>query len=93
MTFVNNSEDNVWVSLRFVPPDRIDELTPRFGTDFGFDAGKDLSPTIVVQPRPGEEGTANAFLSAGGTYVVDCTLLVGGQRSHIWWPAALEVTR
>jgi hypothetical protein len=93
VTFVNDSEDDVIVALSWVPPDRIDEFAPLVGTDFDFDQETDLPATIIVQPRPGEEGTTSAFLSADGTYVVECILFVGGQRSHIWWPAALEVTR
>jgi hypothetical protein len=93
LTFVNDSEDNVVAFLKFVPPDRTDDFAPLVGTDFDFDPETDLPATIIVQPRPGEEGTTSAFLSADGTYVVECILLVGGQSSHIWWPAALEVTR
>ena len=93
LTFVNDSEDDVNVALSWVPPDRLDDFAPLVGTDFDPDPETDLPLAILVRPRPGEEGTTSAFLAADGTYVVECTLLVGGQRSHIWWPAALEVTR
>jgi hypothetical protein len=93
VTFVNDSEDDVIVALNWVPPDRIDELAPLVGTDFGFDPETDLPLAIHVDPGPGEEGTTSTFLAADGTYVVQCILFVGNQRSHIWWPAALEVTR
>jgi hypothetical protein len=93
-TFVNDSEDDVLVVLSWVPPDRIDEFAPLVGTDFDFDPETDLPEwTIYVVAEPGEEGTTSVFLAADGTYVVECILFVGGQRSHIWWPAALEVTR
>jgi len=52
-----------------------------------------LRPTVIVRATPGEEGTNSAFLAVDGIYVVDCTLFVGGQRTHTWWPATLEVTR
>jgi hypothetical protein len=94
LTFVNDSENDVGVALSWVPPDRIDELAPLVGTDFDFDPETDLPEwTIYVVAEPGEEGTTRTFFAVDGTYVVECILFVENQRSHIWWPAALEVTR
>jgi hypothetical protein len=93
LTFVNESEDPMLVTLRQIPPDRIDELEQLVGTDFDFSAQTDIPPAIYVDVTgPGEE-TTSSFLAAPGTYVVDCTLGDALVRLHTWWPAALEVTR
>jgi hypothetical protein len=95
LTFVNESEDSVFVSLRQIPPDRIDELEQLVGTDFDWTAQTDIEPSLYADQfaGPGQE-TTSAFLAVPGTYVVDCTLFDNaGVRLHTWWPAALEVTR
>jgi hypothetical protein len=38
LTFVNESEDVMFVTLRQIPPDRIDELEQLVGTDFDYSA-------------------------------------------------------
>jgi hypothetical protein len=92
LTFVNESEDVMFVTLRQIPPDRIDELEQLVGTDFDYSAQTDFPPIIIVQITGPGEDTTSAFLAVPGTYVVDCTLFDAGVRLHTWWPAALEVT-
>jgi hypothetical protein len=92
-TFVNESEDFVFVSLRQLPPDRIDELEQLVGTDFDFSAQTNIPHTLYVGTPGPSVDTTSASLAVPGTYVVDCTLSDAGVRLHTWWPAALEVTR
>jgi len=93
LTFVNESEDLLFVTLRHIPLDRIDELEQLVGTDFDHSAETDIPPTIIVQINGRGEDTTSAFVAVPGTYVVDCTLLDDANvRIHTWWPAALEVT-
>lgn len=92
LTFVNESDDVVFGTLKLIPPDRIEELEPLVGTDFEFCNETELDPSIIVQPSPRSEDTTSAFPAAPGTYVVDCTLWEDNVSVHTWWPVALEVT-
>ena len=92
LTFVNESEDVVFATLKHIPPDRIDELEPLVGTDFEFSAETFIQPTLILQIAGRGEDTTSARLAGAGTYVVDCTLSEENVRVHTWWPAALEIT-
>jgi hypothetical protein len=92
LTFLNSSEEVVWVSLKLMPPDRVDELDPLVGTGFEYSEETFLRPLVILQPPAGSEQTSSTFLAVDGIYIVDCIRFVDGFRSYTWWPASLEVT-
>ena len=67
VTFVNESEDFVFVSLRQIPPDRIDELGQLVGTDFDFSAQTEIRAYIPIGGGVAVQETTSVLLAGPGT--------------------------
>jgi hypothetical protein len=91
LELINNSDVVAIGAVRWVPPDRLEEVMPTVGTDFRFSAGPGgTMEAFYVETQSGTAASASAVVAAPGTYIFDCLSVEGATMVHIWRPAAIE---
>ena len=105
LKLTNNSDVFVFGVVLWVPPDLFDEFLPTVGTDFPttqeeesetsevtFYSFKSNRPQFFVEVQSGSESSISAFVAAPGAYVLDCVQIEDAAMTHVWRPAAIEMS-